>query len=151
MSFLLALINNENDAILREDLQDRVDIVTHKIKFMDKVPVICLNSKNEIQDTLHQIIGLAGGQMVADAAQAKVVIYIDPQKSIANLIGNLPSLIATDWPAATYNHIYVVDDTEGKNAATWISMLEDIAEMLHPGSFVFGNEGKRWINFSAQL
>jgi iron complex transport system substrate-binding protein len=28
-----------------------------------------------------------------------------------------------------------------------IEVLEDLAEMLHPGYFVFGNEGKTWISF----
>jgi hypothetical protein len=43
MSFLIAALNQETDVEYREELQDRVDLILHKIKFMDKVPVICLD------------------------------------------------------------------------------------------------------------
>lgn len=150
MSFLNELINSENDEVLREELHERVAIVTHKIKFMDKVPVICLTTANEIQSALAHLIELAGGELMQIALDAKVVIYFEYQTGIANLIGAVADAISPQWPAVTYNHVYIVDDSHvlAKEPADWVSALEDIAEMLHPGFFVFGNEGKNWINFS---
>lgn len=151
MSFLNELINSEIDEVLREELQDRLAIVTHKIMYMDKVPVICLNSQNEIQPALNYVIEAAGGELVALALEAKAVIYFDYQKSLAELIGTMPTLIEEQWPAVTYNHVYLIDDSLvlAKTPADWLGLLEDVAEMLHPGFFVFGNEGKSWINFGA--
>lgn len=149
MSFLLALINNEIDADLRENLTDRVDIVTHKIKFMDKVPVICLGHKNGVNTALHGLIELAGGQIVADAAQAKAILYFDAERNIANWMGEMTTLLVPTWPAVTYKQVYVLDGAAEKNTTYSVSSLEDIAEMLHPGSFVFGNEGTTWVNFGA--
>lgn len=42
MSSLNELINRVNDAALREELIERLAIVEHKIKFIDKVPVCFL-------------------------------------------------------------------------------------------------------------
>lgn len=149
MSFLNEVINSENDEFLREELHDRVDIVTHKIKFMDKVPVICLTTDNEIQHALDHLIELAGGELVPIALEAKVIIYFEHQAGIGNLIGKVVDAISPQWPAVTYNHVYIVDDEQSlvKLAPEMVTVLEDIAEMLHPGFFVFGNEGKNWINF----
>ncbi|KQC02738.1 hypothetical protein [Pedobacter sp. Hv1] len=149
MSFLNEVINSENDEFLREELHDRVDIVTHKIKFMDKVPVICLTTGNEIQHALDHLIELAGGELVPIALEAKVIIYFEHQAGIGSLIGKVVGAISPQWPAVTYNHVYVMDDQHSlvKLAPEMVTVLEDIAEMLHPGFFVFGNEGKNWINF----
>lgn len=149
MSFLNEVINSENDEFLREELHDRVDIVTHKIKFMDKVPVICLTTDNEIQHALDHLIELAGGELVPIALEAKVIIYFEHQAGIGNLIGKVVNALSPQWPAVTYNHVYIVDDQQTlvKLAPEMVTVLEDIAEMLHPGFFVFGNEGKNWINF----
>lgn len=150
MSFLNELINSESDEILREELQERVDIVTHKIKFIAKVPVICFTSNNEIQTALDHLIELAGGEIVPIALEAKVIIYFEHQASIGGLLGNVANAISPQWPAVTYNKVYIVDDSLllAKQPADWVSSLEDVAEMLHPGFFVFGNEGEKWVNFA---
>jgi len=149
MSFLNELINSEIDEVLREELQDRLAIVTHKIMYMDKVPVICLTANNEIQPAIQHLIETAGGQLVDLALEAKVVIYFDYQKSLGELIGQVPALLEEQWPAVTYNRVYLIDDSLvlAKMPSDWLALLEDIAEILHPGFFVFGNEGKNWINF----
>lgn len=151
MSFLNELINSENDEILREELHERVAIVTHKIKFMDKVPVICLTTDNELQPALTHLIELAGGELVDLALDAKVLIYFEYQQGIATMIGHVAAAISPQWPAVTYNHVYIMDDSLilAKGPADVVVQLEDIAEMLHPGFFVFGNEGKNWVNFGA--
>jgi hypothetical protein len=60
MSFLNAVINRVEDDGLREYLQERVEIVQHKIKFMDRVPVAVLNTKNEVTADLKWLIEAAG-------------------------------------------------------------------------------------------
>lgn len=149
MSFLNGIINSENDEVLREELHERVAIVTHKIKFMDKVPVICLTTDNEIQPALDHLIELAGGELVPIALDAKVIIYFEHQAGIGNLITKVADALSPQWPAVIYNHVYIVDDQQFlvKMALEMVTLLEDIAEMLHPGFFVFGNEGQHWVNF----
>ena len=52
MSFLNEVIKNVEDEVLRETLQERVDLVLHKIKFMEKIHVICLNAENQLNTRL---------------------------------------------------------------------------------------------------
>ncbi|SFH38574.1 substrate-binding domain-containing protein [Pedobacter insulae] len=149
MSFLNELINSVVEEDLREQLHERLAIVVHKIKFMDKVPVACLTIENEVHSPLDHLIELAGGELVADPMLAKVIIYFEYQTGIATLMSKVPSVLSPDWPAVSYNHVYLMDDSKvlAKEPKDLVASLEDIAEMLHPGFFVFGNEGDRWVNF----
>ncbi|RYG17277.1 MAG: hypothetical protein EOO07_11465 [Chitinophagaceae bacterium] len=151
MSFLNELINSVADEDLREELHDRVDIVVHKIKFMDKVPVACLSIENQTHTPIDYLLELAGGEPVNDPMQAKVIIYFEYQTGIGELMSKVVPLLSTEWPAVAYKHVYLMDDTKvlAKEPQDLVARLEDIAEMLHPGFFVFGNEGERWINFGA--
>ncbi|MEJ5964268.1 hypothetical protein [Pedobacter immunditicola] len=150
MSFLNAVINTVGDDFLKEQLQDRVDIVRHKIKFMDKVPVVVLNADNQVNHELDELLVIAGAELQDDPIQAKVAIYLEPGSSMLNLMGLMPSLIQHEWPAAEYNRLYLLEPLQGDltNPAYLIEVLEDLAEILYPGYFVFGNEGKSWVSFS---
>jgi hypothetical protein len=150
MPFLNELINSVVEEDLREELHERLDIVIHKIKFMDRIPVACLTSDNEPHTSLNHIIELAGGEVVTDPMLAKVLIYFEHQAGMAALMSKVPSALSTEWPAVTYNHVYLLDDSKvlAKEPKDYVALLEDIAEMLHPGFFVFGNEGVNWVNFS---
>ena len=148
MSFLNELINSVTDDELREQLHERVDIVIHKIKFMDKIAVASLSIDNEIHTPLDHLIDLAGGEVVNDPMLAKVLIYFEYQTGIAALMSKVVPLLSPEWTAVTYKHVYLMDDSKvlAKEPEDLVASLEDIAEMLHPGYFVFGNEGEGWIN-----
>ena len=149
MSFLNAAINNVEDEFVKEQFHDRVDLVKHKIKFMDKVPVAVLNTHNRVNNSLDELLDLAGGQVMQDPAQARVIIYVEEGSSMLNLMGMVPALIEKEWPAVTYNRLYLMDELKAdfKTPASALELLEDLAEMLNPGTFVFGNEGKTWMSF----
>ena len=149
MSFLNAVINNVEDESLREDLQERVDIILHKIKFMDKVPVCCLDDQNIFNPVLNVLIEAAGGEMQADPMLAKVLIYHETQISMLELMGLVPGLIDHQWPAVEFNRLYLMEDASAflSDPQSFVSSLEDMAEILYPGYFVFGNEGKTWTSF----
>lgn len=149
MSFLNELINSENDEILRDELQERVDIVTHKIKFMDKVPVVCLDTANAQNLFLANEINAAGGLLETDILGAVYLIYYEPGKTLNDLMREVPSLIDAEWPAVKNGRIVLLSDSgqTSRSALETIMLIEDFAEMLHPGSFIFGFEGEKWIRF----
>ena len=148
MSFLNAVINNVEDELDREQLQDRVDIVRHKIKFMDKVPVVVLDAQNTPNAVLNELLELAGGAVETEPKLARVVLYLEPGSSMLNLMGIVPAMLEKEWPAVEYNRLYLLDDvTVSPDPGELIALLEDLAEILNPGYFVFGNEGKTWISF----
>ena len=65
-------------------------------------------------------------------------------------MGLMPSLISKEWPAVTYNRLYLLEPLPDhfSNPAHLITVLEDLAEIMYPGYFVFGNEGKAWMSFN---
>ncbi len=152
MSFLNAVINKVEDGALRERFQERVDLVQHKIKFMDKVAVACLDTGNALVKDLEGLINDAGGVLQDDAATARVVIYYENGSSMLQLMGLVPALLDAAWPSVEYSRVYLWDDQAAVagNAAIAVDALEDLAEMLYPGYFVFGNEGKTWISFKTK-
>nr|WP_121271012.1 hypothetical protein [Pedobacter schmidteae] len=152
MSFLNGVINKVKDEALREQLQERADIIEHKIKFMDKVPVTCLDSRNRPNYALEEVILKAGGLLQDFTATAKVVIYLEKGKSMLELMGVVPPLLDKSWPAVEYNRVYLMNgqDLDTEDPLDLIAALEDIAEMLYPGFFVFGNEGIDWLSFKTQ-
>lgn len=149
MSFLNKVISNVESEAQRELLQERVDIILHKIQFMDKVPVVCLDTENKVTGRLNSLVVPAGGVLQAAAEDARVVIYVEEDMGMLQMMGIVPALLQKDWPAVSYNRVYLFDDLkiEEENAEEVVSAFEDIAEMLHPGFFVFGNEGKTWTAF----
>jgi hypothetical protein len=152
MSFLNAVINRVKDEALREQLQERADIIEHKIKFMDKVPVAFLDSHNRLNYALEEVILSAGGMLHGFIDTAKVVIYMEKGKTMLELMGIVPPLLEKAWPAVTYNRVYLMNgqDLDTDDAQDLVTALEDIAEMLYPGFFVFGNEGIDWLSFKTQ-
>lgn len=60
MSFLNTLIDTVADEDSRELLQERVDIIQHKIKFMDRVPVALLDTENQSLLGLYELLEEAG-------------------------------------------------------------------------------------------
>ena len=152
MSFLNALINELRDEELAERLEERIAIIQHKIKFMDKVTVVILDTYNGSNAVLEGLLNDAGGVLQEDPLTARVVIYCEKDMSMLQLMGMVPALLATEWPAVEYNRVYLWDDPAAVLAdpATAVEALEDLAEMLYPGYFVFGNEGKTWISFKTQ-
>ena len=137
------------DATMHEDLQERLAIVEHKIKFMDKMPVACVDTSNNPGYFLSEEIALAGGMLETDMLSAVFVIYYQQGKTLTDLMREVPSVLNTDWPAVKNSRIILLnDDVERERTAeNAVSLIEDIAEMLHPGSFIFGHEGDKWIRF----
>ena len=149
MSFLNKVINTVADAAQKEALQDRVEIILHKIQFMDKVPVIVLDTDNHLNGRLNALVVSAGGVLQTSPEGAKVLIYEEEDMGMLQMMGTVPTLLQKEWPAVTYNRVYLFDDPklDAEDPGQVVAAFEDIAEMLHPGFFVFGNEGQTWTAF----
>lgn len=150
MSSLIALINSENDEVLHEELHERLAIVSHKIKFMDRVPVVCLDTFNIPNVALYEEINAAGGLLETDILGAVYLIYYQEGKTLNDLMREVPALLDPSWPAVKNGRIILLNDDVDRlrTSANAVSLVEDFAEMLHPGQFIFGHEGDKWIRFS---
>ncbi|WP_231463981.1 MULTISPECIES: hypothetical protein [unclassified Pedobacter] len=139
------------DETQKEDLQERLEIVAHKIKFMDKIPVACLDAGNNSNYLLSEEISQAGGMFETDVFSAAFIIYYQPGKTLTDLMREVPSALNSDWQAVKNNRIILLNDDVNRlrTAENAVSLIEDLAEMIHPGSFIFGHEGDKWIRFGA--
>ncbi|MNY26704.1 hypothetical protein D3C86_1605660 [compost metagenome] len=101
---------------------------------------------------LEELILAAGGLLHDFIDTAKVVIYMERGRTMLELMGIVPPLLEKTWPAVAYNRVYLMNgqDLDLDDAEDLVTLLEDVAEMLHPGSFVFGNEGIDWLSFKTQ-
>lgn len=129
--------------------EERLAVVAHKIQYMDKVPVICLNAEGQAHIILNEEIILAGGIPVMDPFEAAYIIFYQQNKVLSQLMAEVPMQLNDNWPAVKHKNIILLNDDSNKvrNAQNAVDLIEDIAEMLHPGHFIFGGEGNKWIRF----
>lgn len=149
MSSLNELINNEKNAELREELLERLAIVEHKIKFIDKVPVCFLDSEGQPHLYLSAIAELGGAALTTEPMEAVYVIFHEETKLLDDLMRKVPVLLDENWPAVKFSRVCLVaDDYRLSKPEEAVALVEDIAEMIHPGHFIFGYEGDKWIRFT---
>lgn len=149
MSSLNELINTENDTALREELQERLAIVEHKIKFIDKVPVCFLNTDGQPNVGLAAIAELGRASLTVEPMEAAYVIFYEDTNLLDDLMRKAPVLLVQDWPSVKFSRVCLLaDDYRLSKAEDAVALVEDIAEMIHPGHFIFGHEGDKWIRFT---
>lgn len=149
MSSLNELINTESNIELREELLERLAIVEHKIKFIDKVPVCFLNSLGQPHLQLMAIAELGGAVLTVEPLEAVYVIFQEEDKLLDDLMRKVPVMLDEAWPAVKFSRVCLLaDDYRLSKPEDAVALVEDIAEMIHPGHFIFGYEGDKWIRFT---
>jgi len=149
MSYLNELINTEDSAELREELLERLAIVEHKIKFIDKVPVCFLDSDGYPNLTLSAIAELGGATITTQPMEAVYVIFYQENKLLDDLMRKVPVLLDQDWSSVKFGRVCLLADSYRlSKPEDAVALVEDIAEMIHPGHFIFGYEGDKWIRFA---
>jgi iron complex transport system substrate-binding protein len=158
---------------LIEDLQERVDIICHKLKYVESRPTVaCIEWLEPMMisgNWIPELAGLAGGKSVlAEASkhspyiQWDDILLADPEIIVVmpcgfsiertmremNLLLNLPQF--ADTRAAKNNRIYIADGNQYFNrpGPRIVDSIEIMAEIIHPKLFSFGYEGNGWIKFS---
>lgn len=149
MSSLSELIQTENNVALGEELIERLALVEHKIKFIDKVPVCFLDSLGQPHLSLVNFAEAGGAVVTTSPEDAVYVIFYEQDKQLGDLMRTAPVLLNEEWPAVKFSRVCLLaDHYQLSKAADAVALVEDIAEMIHPGFFVFGYEGDKWIRFT---
>ncbi|WP_129714603.1 hypothetical protein [Pedobacter sp. SYP-B3415] len=149
MSFLAAALSRVEDPQLSEELQERADLVAHKIKFMDMVPVCLLDTTNAPVYILSEVLQFAGAFLEPIPDGAVYLIYQQENRDLTALMREVPVMLQPEWPAVANNRLILLnlDEYRWDRAEGLVELIEDLAEMIHPGHFVFGKEGSKWIRF----
>jgi len=159
--------------ILVEDLQERVDIVSHKLKYVENKPTVaCIEWLEPLMvsgNWVPELVGIAGGNSILAEAgkhspfvQWEDILNTDPEVMVVmpcgfsiertmreiDLLINLPGFAAMQ--AVKNNRVYITDGNQYFNrpGPRIVDSIEILAEIIHPKLFNFGYEGNGWIKFS---
>jgi iron complex transport system substrate-binding protein len=158
--------------ILLEDLQERVDLIQHKLKFIENKPTVaCIEWMEPLMvsgNWVPELVDIAGGIPVL-AQPGKHSPYIDwvdlrlqdPEIIVVMACGfsiertlkeidvllQLPGF--TDLQAIKNKRFYLTDGNQYFNrpGPRLVDSIEILAEIIYPKQFIFGYEGNGWIKF----
>ena len=157
---------------LDEEQQDRVDIVRHKLKFVENKPAVACIAWLEPMllagDVVPELVGIAGGVPVlaqpdkpsvtvnwADiqASDPDVIVLMLQGLSVEQSMGKIYALLqlpgVDEMKAVKNNRIYITDSKYfNDDHAAVVDGVEILAEIIHPKQFIFGYEGNAWIKFA---
>lgn len=150
---------------LAEDLEERINIIAHKLKFIadeSKPQVLFLADVSPVRlidnAYLETVSRVAGGIPIGALTErgAADVIVIVSEKPAQQLLAALPSLFTMpEWahtPAAKQGNVYLIHhpDHLRQPGALIADDIEILAEIFHPKQFIFGRDEDAWMKFETQ-
>jgi iron complex transport system substrate-binding protein len=163
----------ETGNILLEDLHERVDIIRHKLKFIESKPTVaCIEwlqplilSGNWVPD----LVNIAGGTSVLTTTgkHSPYVEWFDIQVQDPDILVVMPCGFSiqrtlkeidlllqlsgfSEMKAVKNNRVYIADGNQYFNrpGPRIVDSIEILAEIINPKQFSFGYEGDGWIKFT---
>ena len=170
-----ALNVQDRAVVLIEELQERVDIVRHKLKFIDARPTVaCIEWMEPMMvsgNWIPELVALAGGASILaePGKHSPYIDWVDIRLADPEIIVLMPCGFAiertmkeisiileqpgfADLRAVKNNRIYIVDGNQYFNrpGPRIVDSIEILAEIINPKQFFFGYEGEGWIKFDMQ-
>jgi len=146
---------------LRENLEERINIIIHKLKFIDEQqrPIVALvNEEGTLahNNYLHTLVKTAGGRIYREGAidqqeNASTLIFF--ADGMYHMLGDLPQLLDQpawkDSDAVKHNKVFLVEHTQhlSGNLLQLADDIELLAELIYPQYFVFSESGEGWMKF----
>lgn len=157
---------------LLEELQQRVDLIRHKLKFLENKPTVaCIEWLEPLMlsgNWVPELVSIAGGiAMLAEPGKHSPYVNWDDVRlqnpdililmpcgfaiertlKEINILLQLPGF--TDLKAVKNNRVFVADGNQYFNrpGPRIVDAVEILAEIINPKQFVFGYEGDGWIKF----
>ena len=151
---------------LAENLEERINIISHKLKFIteeNKPNVLFLNdvspAKTIYNEYLGNMVRTAGGRTHPNPGEDvwnpdKIIVVSN--KPVSQLLNELPKgLSAPEWSqtaAVSNGDVYIIHNGEflRQPGAEIADDAEILAEILQPKYFVFGRDEDAWMKFEWQ-
>ncbi|WP_295768047.1 ABC transporter substrate-binding protein [uncultured Mucilaginibacter sp.] len=168
---IISLISITDELVL-EELQERLDIIEHKLKFIDKKPTtLCLEWLDPLTvagNLLPELVEMAGGtpvlatlgmpSLVVDWDEVQqtdpdVIMIVARGLSVEQSMRQVSALLQqpgfADLQAVKNKRLYIADGEAYfyHTDAGLVDSIEMLAEIIQPKQFIFGNEGEGWIKF----
>lgn len=171
----ITLIAEKLDAVdagkrLMESLEERVDIIRHKLKFIaDKPTVACIEWMDPLMvagNWVPEMVEIAGGRSVLAVngkhspfiswetlqAENPDVIIITPcgfdiERTLKEIDVMLTLPGFSEMKAVKSNRLYIADGNQyfNRSGPRIVDSIEILAEIIYPKQFIFGYEGKGWM------
>lgn len=157
---------------LIEDLEERKDIIKHKLKFFnDKPKVACIEWLEPVMvsgNWIPELVEIAGGKSLLaqngqhspfvsweEIAEANpdIIIIMPCGFSISRTMQEINVLLSqpqwSNLQAVKNNKIYVADGNHyfNRSGPRLVDSIEILAEIITPKYFNFGYEGHAWVKF----
>ncbi len=157
---------------LVEDLEERIDLVKHKLKFFpDQPKVACIEWLSPMMvagNWIPELVEIAGGRAILaengahspfvewqqiDDEDPDVVVIAPCGFSVNRTLQEIDLLLNQpgwrDLKAVKNNRIYIADGNAyfNRSGPRVVDTIEMLAEMINPKYFAFGYEGQGWIKF----
>lgn len=143
-----------------EQLEEEVNIIIHKLKFIPVesrplVELIYPNKETAPEDSyIEELLELAGAQnnpLLHMPEQISILIFVNES---TEFIGKLPELLShrfAHYKAVTDNQVYVIKKSPfARLTSEYLLDIEILAEIIQSKYFIFGHEGEHWFKFDLQ-
>lgn len=164
----------ERAEVLIEEMEERRDIVRHKLKFIDSKPLVaCIEWLSPMMvagNWTPELLEIAGGRPVLSekgkhspyvdfeslkATNPDILVVMPCGFSVQQTLREIGFLLQLpgweELAAVKNNQVYIADGNHyfNRSGPRIIDSLEILAEIIHPKQFIFGYEGTGWIKFNA--
>lgn len=166
-------LDREKEAVqLLEDLDDRIELVRHKVKHVQNRPkVACIEWIEPLMvagNWTPELITIAGGMPVLAengkhspfinweqlaAAEPDIIMIAPCGFSIPRTLSEIQLLTShplwKDLPAVQKSRVYVADGNHyfNRSGPRIVDSIEILAEIIQANQFYFGMEGEAWLKF----
>jgi iron complex transport system substrate-binding protein len=141
---------------LTEELQERIDLIKHKLKFIEQKPsvacIIDLDTLSLADNSIGELIGIAGGASENQFNDPDIIIVMPTGYAISQTMQQMDRLLQlpnfNDLKAAKNNRVYIADGNFNiTDQDQLVTLTEVLGEIINPKQFIFGYEGEKWIKF----
>ncbi len=163
----------ESGADLTGRMQERMDLIRHKLKFITQKPTVaCIEWIEPLMmagNWTPEMMDIAGGEAILaqsgkhspaidwmDLVQAdpEIMIVMPCGFSIKRTLKEMDTLLQQpyfrDLKSVKNNRLFIADGNQyfNRSGPRIADSVEILAEIINPKQFIFGYEGEGWIKFS---
>jgi iron complex transport system substrate-binding protein len=141
---------------LTEDLQERIDLIKHKLKFIEQKPAVAcianLDTLTLADGSVAELINITGGASECQFNDPDIIIVMPTGFAIPQTMQQMDRLLQlpgfNELKAAKNNRVYIADGNFNINDPDQlVTLTEVLGEIINPKQFIFGYEGEKWIKF----
>lgn len=141
---------------LAEELQERIDLIKHKLKFIEQKPTVAcitdLDTLSLADSSVTELIGIAGGTSESQFNDPDIIMVMPKDYAISQTMQQMDKLLQlpgfNKLKAAQNNRLYIADGNfDLTDPDQLVTLTEVLGEIINPKQFIFGYEGEKWIKF----